>query len=38
VAGAENFLSSGEKLNDYMRGKVIEDYWIGVFSNSALVD
>lgn len=31
-------MKPGEKVQDYLKGKVIEDYWISVFSNSALVD
>lgn len=31
-------MKSGEKVDDYLKGKAIPDYWIGVFSNSALVD
>lgn len=38
VAGAEDCMKAGEKLNDFLKGKVIENYWIGVLSNSALVD
>jgi hypothetical protein len=31
-------MKAGEKVTDYLKGKVINDYWVGVFSNSALVD
>lgn len=31
-------MKPGEKASDYLKGKVIEDYWISVLSNSALVD
>lgn len=31
-------MKPGEKATDYLKGKVIEDYWISVLSNSALVD
>jgi len=31
-------MKAGEKINDFLKGKVIENYWIGVLSNSALVD
>jgi hypothetical protein len=31
-------MKPGEKINDFLKGKVIEGYWISVFNNSALVD
>lgn len=38
VAGAKDCMKPNEKIEDYLKGKVIDNYWMGVFSNSALVD
>lgn len=31
-------MKGGEKVQEFLKGKVIEGYWNGVFSNSGLVD
>lgn len=31
-------MKPNEKIEDYLKGKVIDNYWMGVFSNSAIVD
>jgi hypothetical protein len=31
-------MKEGEKINDLLKGKVIDGYWVSVLSNSALVD
>jgi hypothetical protein len=31
-------MKGNEKVENYLKGKVIDGYWNAVFSNSALVD
>lgn len=38
AAGAQSLMGEGERAEDFTKGKVIESYWVGVLSNSALVD
>ncbi len=31
-------MKPGQKVVDFLKGKIVEDYWISVFFNSAFVD
>ena len=35
---ASEFMKGNEKVDDFLKGKIIDNYWNSVFQNCALVD